>query len=220
MTKPKLLVFASGSTEGGGSGFEKLVLASREGVLDAEIVGVVSNHAEGGVRARADKLGIKFYHFPKPWDAESYQRIAELSQADFFSLSGWLKLVVGLDPHTRFNSQTVINIHPALLPEWGGPGMYGHHAHQAVMEAYERGELTHSGLSMHFVTEGYDRGPVFFRKKVEILRGDTAETLGARVNQAEHKYQPMITNLVAQGLITWDGKDPASLKVPANVPLE
>ena len=103
MSKPKILIFASGSAEGGGSGFENLVLSSKDGLLDADIVAVVSNHANGGVRARADNLGVPFLHFPKPWTGESYQRLAAESGADFFALSGWLKLVTGLDPVTRFN---------------------------------------------------------------------------------------------------------------------
>lgn len=157
MRRSKILVFASGSAEGGGSGFEKLVLASRGGSLDADIVGVVSNHANGGVRSRADKPDVPFLHFAKPWTGEAYQKFASESGADFFALSGWLKLVAGLDPITRFNSQTVFNIHPGPLPNFGGPGLYGHHVHEAVMAAFRRGEITHSAVSMHFVTGEYDR---------------------------------------------------------------
>ena len=218
--KPKILVFASGSKEGGGSGFENLVSASRSGSMTADIVGVVSNHEQGGVRNRADRLQIPFIHFPKPWDAETYQRIASESGADLFALSGWLKLVTGLDSKTRFNSRTVINIHPGLLPEFGGAGLYGHYVHEAVISAYVRGEVTHSGVSMHFVTEEYYKGPIFFRCKVKIEENDTPESLGARVNQAEHIYQPKITDMVATGLIRWDGADPNSLQVPEGYSIE
>ncbi len=121
------------------------------------------------------------------------------------ALSGWLKLVTGLDPKKTFN------IHPAPLPRFGGPGMYGHYVHEAVMEAYHRGEITHSAVSMHFVTEKYDEGPVFFQKTVEILPNDTAEILAQRVNIVEHQFQPIVTNAVLQGKIGWDGKDPKSL---------
>ena len=214
MTRPKILVFASGSPTGGGSGFEKLVLASRDGSLAADIVGVVSNNYHGGVCSRATKLGIPFIHLPKPWTADAYQRIAEASEADFFALSGWLKLVAGLDLATPFNPRTVFNIHPGPLPDFGGPGMHGHHVHEAVMAAYGRGEVSRSAVSMHFVTEAYDRGPVFFRYHVPIREDDTAETLGERVNRKEHFWQPHITNLVASGRIYWDGIDPASLTVP------
>ncbi|OGY69529.1 MAG: hypothetical protein A3B94_03730 [Candidatus Jacksonbacteria bacterium RIFCSPHIGHO2_02_FULL_43_10] len=120
MTRPRLLVFASGSPEGGGSGFENLVHSTTTGVLDADIVGVVSNNEHGGVRTRADKLGIRFIYYPKPWNENGYQQIAGNSGAQFFALSGWLKQVLGLDPRLTFN------IHPGPLPEFGGHRMYSH----------------------------------------------------------------------------------------------
>ena len=220
MNKPKLLVFASGSAEGGGSGFEKLVLASQGGPLNADIVAVVSNHENGGVRTRADKLKVPFLHFPKPWTDEEYQRLTFESGADFFALSGWLKLVVGLDPATKFNSRTVFNIHPGPLPDFGGPGLYGHHVHEAVMAAHGRGDITHSAVSMHFVTGEYDRGPVFFQCKVKISDDDTPDTIGRRVNEQEHIHQPRITSMVVNGLIKWDGVNPESLKVPSKYSVE
>jgi phosphoribosylglycinamide formyltransferase-1 len=217
MKKPKILVFASGSSEGGGSGFEKLVQASHEGVLKADIVGVVSNHKDGGVRKRADKLSVPFLHFPKPWDSKGYQKFAQESSADYFALSGWLKQVVGLDPATNFNSKTVFNIHPGPLPEFGGPGLYGHHVHDAVMEAFSRGEIKYSAVSMHFVTEEYDQGPVFFNFKVKIEDEDTPDSLAEKVNKWEHHYQPRVTNMIVNGLIRWDGKDPRSLVLPEDL---
>lgn len=220
MSRPKILVFASGSAEGGGSGFEKLTLASRSGPLDAEIIAVVSNHANGGVHARADKLDIPFLHFPKPWTAEAYQKFAAASGADFFALSGWLKLVTGLDPKTKFNSRTVFNIHPGPLPDFGGPGLYGHHVHEAVIAAFKRREITHSAVTMHFVTGEYDRGPVFFRCNVKINDDDTADSIGTKVNRQEHIHQPKITSMVVNGLIKWDGVNPDSLDVPAEFSIE
>lgn len=220
MHKPKVLVFASGSVEGGGSGFENLVHASQRGLLDAEIIAVISNHASGGVRARADSLGVPFWHFPKPWTGEAYQSFASISGADFFALSGWLKLVVGLNPTTCFNSRTVFNIHPGPLPDFGGPGLYGHYVHEAVMAAYRRNEITHSAISMHFVTEGYDRGPVFFRCNVKINEDDTPDTLMHRVNNLEHLYQPRITSMVVNGLIRFDGTNPDSLTFPHDYSIE
>jgi phosphoribosylglycinamide formyltransferase-1 len=208
MRKPRILVFASGSATGGGSGFENLVKQAHEQVLDAHIAAVVSNHEHGGVRQRADKLKVPFIHFPRPWSWDAYRRIAEDSGADFFALSGWLKLVLGLDPALTFN------IHPGPLPDFGGEGMYGHHVHEAVMEAYGRGEISFSAVCMHFVTAEYDRGPIFFRYKVKIEDGDTPDTIGNRVNQCEHRWQPEITNLVVHREITWDGDDPKSLRTP------
>jgi folate-dependent phosphoribosylglycinamide formyltransferase PurN len=209
MYKPRLLVFASGSKDGGGSGFEKLVLASRDGILQADIVAVVSNHAAGGVAERAQKLSIPFVHFTGPWEPDPYFDIFHRLQADFVALSGWLKLVQGLDP------RITINVHPGPLPEFGGSRMYGHHVHEAVMSAYRRGELMHSCVTMHFATEKYDEGPVFFRQYVGIEPGDTPETLGTRVNAEEHKWQAWATNLVVTRQIAWDGRHPSTLRLPS-----
>ncbi len=214
MNKPRILVFASGSATGGGSGFEQLVTASRGGPLDANIVAVVSNHEHGGVRQRADKLNIPFVYFHQPFTGEEYQHWAQIWEADFCALSGWLKKVSGLDPATNFNSKTVFNIHPGPLPQFGGPGLYGHHVHEAVIAAFKRHEITHSAVSMHFVTAEYDQGPVFLNYRVKINEDETAESLAHRVNDAEHYYQPRITNLVVNGRISWDGINPDSLICP------
>ena len=143
--------------------------------------------------------------------AENYRKIA--GDADLVCLSGWLKLVTGLDP------RKTINIHPGPLPRFGGAGMYGHHVHEAVMEAYRNGtpdavtgeKVTHSAVSMHFVAEKFDEGPLFFSQPVEILPNDTADTLAARVLEAEHKWQPLITDKVLCNEISWDGKNPETL---------
>lgn len=232
--KLKLIVFASGTATGGGSGFENLVQATKSGILDADIVAVVSNQQSGGVAERAKKLGVPFVYFPAPWDVEHYQKIVQdafaenapenggaisgltpWSQSDstgWVALSGWLKKVEGLDPKKTFN------IHPALLSQlggrFGGPGMYGHRVHEAVFDAFEKGEITESGLTMHFVTDRYDRGPAFFEYHVPLTQGMTADEIAAAVNVAEHEWQPKITNMVVHGEIRWDGKDEHSLVVP------
>lgn len=208
MNKPRLIIFASGSKKGGGSGFENLVKSVSDKVLDADIVAVVSNYENGGVREKATRLGVRFIHFSGPYTAENYQKIIKDSAADYAALSGWLKLVRGLDPAKTFN------IHPGPLPKFGGAGMYGHYVHEAVMKAYKNGEVTHSAVTMHFVTEKYDKGPAFFRFPVEILPDDTPEMLAKKVNEAERRHQPIITNLVVNGEISWDGRDPKTLKIP------
>ncbi len=214
MYKPSIAVLASGSEDGGGSGFENLVHASRNGILHANIVQVISNHSRGGVWERASKLGIPFVHFPAPWSAEAYQDFAIRSGAEFFALSGWLILARGLDLRTCFSPRTVFNIHPGPLPRFGGKGFHGDRVHEAVLEAYRRGEITSSAVTMHFVTKIYDDGPVIFEGKVPILKGDTVETLKARVNQQEHRYQPIITNMIVNHRIRWDGATRDSLKIP------
>lgn len=214
MAKPKLIVFASGNKDGGGSGFENLVVKSRgdKPELQAEIVAVVSHHEHGGVRQRADKLDVPFIHFPKPYDAAGYQHLVNATGAEWIALSGWLKLVEGLDPARTFN------IHPALLSQlngrFGGPGMYGHHVHEAVAKALANGEIKESGLTMHFITAEYDRGTVFFEYSVPLSPGMSPDTIEKLVNAAEHEWQPRITNLVIHKTICWDGNNPGTLVTP------
>ena len=205
----RIIVFASGASKGGGSGFQELVENSQTGVLHAHIVAVVSNYERGCVREKAEALGIPFVYFPGPWEVEEYKRIVEEHKPDLVSLSGWLKLVHGLPP------RLTINIHPAPLPRFGGKGMYGHHVHGAAIEAFKSREAERSAVTMHFVTEKYDEGPIFFQYPVFIQDDDTPLTLAARVNKIEHAWQSFITNLVLEGDISWDGKNKKSLIVPS-----
>src|SRR3989344_6750495 len=211
---------------GGGSGFENLVEASRKGTLDAEIVAVVSNKEHGSVHKRAERLGIPFVYFSGPYDAEHYSSVlSSFAKASkdkqntaidkdelWIALSGWIKHVKGLDPARTFN------IHPALLSQlggrFGGPGMYGGREHAAVKEALDKGEISETGISMHFVTDDYDRGPVFFEHRVPLSKGMSADEIESAARAAEHEWQQKITNLVVHGEIRWDSKDPKSLVVP------
>lgn len=205
--KKRLLIFASGTASGGGSGFKCLVESVKNGTLQAEIVAVVSNHEAGGVRKIAKAFEVPFEYFNGSFSAENYQKIVKKYNAEFVALSGWLKLVKGLNP------AKTINIHPGPLPRFGGNGMYGIHVHEAVLDAYKNGEVTEAGLTMHFVTEKYDEGPIIFECSVPIRPDDTPETLAKRVNEAEHKWQPIITNRLVTDEISWDGKDPKTLKI-------
>ena len=210
----RVVVFASGTKDGGGSGFQALVEKMRMGVLRADIVSVVSQHERGGVRKHAKNFDIPFHYFhgAKDAGAEDYRRIVEEAKADFVFLSGWMHRTQGLDP------RTTINIHPGPLPEFGGKGMYGRRVHTAVMKAFRSGKLTVSAVSMHFVTDEYDCGPVFFQCPVGILARDTPESLKKRVNDAEHVWQAYVSDFVVQGKIHWDGKNPKSLVVPPDYP--
>ncbi len=196
-TKPNILIFASGTKTGGGSGFETMVRAARTSPpgLDAWICAVITNHFDGGVWHKAKALGVHAEYWAGPFLAQGYQNFVNYFKADYVMLSGWLKLVAGLDP------ACTINIHPGPLPRFGGPKLYGHHVHEAVMAAYHRGEITHSAVTMHFVDEKYDRGPIFFALPVPIEPSDTPETLGAKVNRAEHEWQSRVLNHVVNGQV-------------------
>ena len=181
----RVLVFASGDPKGGGSGFQELVEFSRTNppVLDAQIVGVISNHQNGGVRRRADALHILFEYWPGPYDAEGYRAFVRKYQADFVMCSGWLKFVRGLDP------AKTVNIHPGPLPRFGGTGMYGHYVHEAVMAAYHRGEITQSAVTMHFVDDvAYDNGS-------DYLPNAGADQTGRRCRDTGQKSERKRTRL-------------------------
>jgi len=190
---PRVLIFASGDEKGGGSGFEELVEFSRTNppVLEAQIIGVVSNHDHGGVCKRANALHVPFEHWAGPFDARGYRALVEKYRADFVMCSGWLKFVRGLD------AARTVNIHPGPLPQFGGPGMYGHRVHEAVMAAYHRREIIQSAVTMHFVDEAaYDHGPIIFQMPVLIRSDEDAESLAKRVNEKERAWQSYILNLV------------------------
>lgn len=201
--RPRILVFASGDATGGGSGFQELVEFSRTtpAILNADIVGVVSNHQAGGVRKRADLLGIDFTTMADGFTADRYQWLVNHFRADYVMLSGWLKPVRGLNP------ARTVNIHPGPLPRFGGKGMYGHHVHEAVMEAYHRGEVTQSAVTMHFVTEEYDQGPIIFEFPVLIRPDDTPDSLAKRVNEKERAWQAHVLSMVVNGDIWLEEDD-------------
>lgn len=210
---PKVLVFASGTKDGGGSGFQNLVEWSRQNPGTYDVVGVVSNHESGGVAKRATDLKIPFIYFPGPYEASEYQKIAQQSGAEWFALSGWLKMVKGLDPKRTFN------IHPALLSElngkFGGEGMWGGKVLDAVYDALQKGETHDFGVSMHFVTDEFDRGPIVFEDRIPFKNDLSKEQVSEITHEAEHEFQPKVTCLVVNGHISWDGKNVQSVKVPA-----
>ncbi len=174
---------------------------TRPPILDAWICAVITNHFEGGVWHKAQALGIHAEYWVGPYLAQGYQNFVKYFNADYVMLSGWLKLVAGLDP------ARTINIHPGPLPRFGGAKMYGHHVHEAVLAAYQRGEITHSAVTMHFVDERYDRGPTFFARPVPIDPSDTPETLAAKVNRAEHEWQSRGLNYVVHGQVLLVGEE-------------
>jgi len=208
----EIMVFASGSASGGGSGLEQLIRNSQTGILKAKISAVVSNHAYGGVRKVAKRSDVEFVHFTGPWEADDYQKIVSQYEPDLIALSGWLKLTRGLDP------KKTINIHPGPLPYFGGKGMHGHHVHEAIIKAYLDGKILFSAVSMHYVIDRYDEGPIIFSYPVYIGPDYDADKIASEVNKIEHSWQSYITNLVLEGKIYWDGKDPKSLVVPDYVP--
>lgn len=183
-----IAVFASG----GGSNFEALHRAIVEQKLSAQIVVVISNNSTSGVLHRAQLFGIPALHlsqrlFP---DSEEFQhavlKTLKSLNVNFIVLAGYMKK---LDAAViREYPRRIINIHPALLPKFGGAGMYGMHVHSAVIAAGER----ESGATVHFVDEEYDRGAIIAQQSITVAATDTPESLAAKVLAVEHTLLPSV----------------------------
>jgi len=159
----------------------------------ARVFRVVSNRQDAGALDRARRAGVAAVTVAHPADADDY--MAALGDAQLVVLAGYLKLVPPAVV-SRFRWR-MVNIHPALLPEFGGPGMYGARVHEAVLAA----GVKQSGASVHYVTEEYDRWAVIARAGVPVRSGDTPATLAARVLTAEHRLLPrVVSELVRLGL--------------------
>ncbi len=175
---------------GGGSNLQALLDALPAGA-PARIALVVSNTPKAEGLARATARGVSTLVLDDPADGEEWLRHLEAHGIDLLVLAGYLKLI----PPAVVGAYAgrILNIHPALLPAFGGPGMYGKRVHQAVLDAGQ----TESGCTVHLVEEEYDRGEILAQARVPVLPGDTAETLAARVLIEEHRLLPSVVLEVA-----------------------
>ena len=179
MTPVRVAVLASG----GGTNLQALLDALQQSPI-ARVTRVISNRSDAGALARAARAGVPVTVLQKP--ADSAELLAALGDAQLVVLAGYLKLVPKAVV-SRFRGR-MVNIHPALLPDFGGPGMYGHHVHAAVLASGAK----ESGATVHFVDEEFDRGAIIAQEKVPVKPGDTPETLAARVLEAEHRLLPNV----------------------------
>ena len=193
----KLGFLASGS----GTNMQAIVDACRDGRLPAEPVAVVGNNSRSQALERARRQGIPAFHLssrthpdPDTLDA-AIASVLGRSGADLVCLAGYMKL---LGPRTlRAFEGRVLNIHPALLPRYGGRGFYGRAVHEAVLASGD----TESGATVHLVDELYDHGPVLARARVPVLPGDTPDSLAARVLEQEHLLYTETLRRIAAGEI-------------------
>jgi formyltetrahydrofolate-dependent phosphoribosylglycinamide formyltransferase len=179
---------------GGGSNLQALLDAAQDPEAGFSVVLVVSNRADAGALARAARAGRSAATIRE--DGQDPERILALfaeSGADLVVLAGYLKLVPAAVV-SAFRGR-MLNIHPALLPAFGGPGMYGRKVHQAVLAAGARV----SGATVHVVDEVYDRGRILAQWPVPVAADDTPETLAARVLEAEHRLLPAVVRAWARG---------------------
>lgn len=179
----KIAVFASGS----GSNAENIV----NYFLDkpyVDIVLVVSNKKDAYVHERAKKLNIESVTFSKS-EFDTTNKVLDYllqKKVDFVVLAGFLLKVPDNILHAY--PDKIINIHPALLPKYGGRGMYGDHVHKAVVEAGE----TESGITIHYVNENYDEGNIIFQAKCSVLKTDTYDDVAKKVHTLEYMHFPEI----------------------------
>ncbi len=184
--KTRLAVFCSGN----GSNFRSIFRAIAAKALNAEIVLCLSNRSKCGAMEFAQENGIATLHLTEKqfdsFDAFATTMVTGLKERhiDYILLAGYMRKVP--EAVVAAFPDKILNIHPALLPKFGGEGMYGIHVHTAVLEA---GEFE-SGATVHFVNEEYDKGAVLLQRTVPVLPDDTPEILAARVLECEHALYP------------------------------
>lgn len=171
------------AVSGRGSNLEALLRALPPGA-PAEVVLVVSNRVDAAGLERARERGIPAEVLTDPADPAEWLRLLGAHHAELVVLAGYIQLVPA-GVVTRYRGR-ILNVHPALLPAFGGKGMYGRRVHEAVLASGAR----ESGASVHLVDEVYDRGPILAQARVAVLPDDTPERLAARVLEMEHRLLP------------------------------
>ncbi len=186
-SRPHIAIFASGN----GSNAENIAryfLEQKTATVDL----IVSNNSNAFVLERAAKLKIDSRLIARGDFKQTKNVLALLKEKkiDFIVLAGFLWLI----PRDLILAypQKIINIHPALLPKYGGKGMYGNYVHQAVSEAGE----TESGISIHYVNQAYDEGNIIFQKSVAIQSGESPDKIAEKIHALEYEYFPVIIEKV------------------------
>ena len=186
----RIAIFASGS----GSNAEAIAryLADR---TDVEISLILTNNPEAGVIQRARRLHIPVVVFDKKtfYDSERIIDLLRNQPIDLVVLAGFMMLIP--EKLVQAFPRQIINIHPALLPKYGGKGMYGHFVHEAVVVAGE----AESGITIHYVNEVYDEGEIIFQATCALTPTDTPEDVARKVQLLEHEHYPRVVGqLVAE----------------------
>lgn len=183
MSTKKIILFASG----GGTNAENIISHFKDSDK-ISVEAVFCNRKQAGVLERAKRLGVKTVVFKKSELSESDVILNRLKKInpDLIVLAGFLLKI----PEKMVDTfeHKIINIHPALLPKYGGKGMYGMHVHQAVVEHGE----TESGISIHYVNKKYDEGAIVFQAKCKVDETDTAEDVAEKIHVLEMEHFPKV----------------------------
>lgn len=196
-----IAVFASGR----GSNFQAILNAIDAGMLPACASLLLSNRSDAGAMETARAHRIPTIHLSQRMFASeaefAYRMLGVLDErkTELIALAGYLKHIPA-DVIERYRNR-IVNIHPALLPSFGGPGMYGHYVHKAVIAS----GVKVSGATVHLVDEEYDRGPILLQKTVEIESHDTPESLAEKVLKIEHRIFPLALKAFAEGKVKIEG---------------
>ena len=187
MSKHKIAILVSGT---GTNAINIIEYFEKNSVAD--VVLVISNKTDALAVEKAQNKGVKTVVF----NNESFKKNGVvldylMSQSvDFIVLAGFLIKISNDIIHAYPNK--IVNLHPSLLPKYGGKGMYGKRVHRAVIEAQE----SESGISIHFVNEEYDEGAIIFQAKVSVEKGDSVEVLTKKIQQLEHRFFPKVIEQV------------------------
>jgi phosphoribosylglycinamide formyltransferase-1 len=186
----KLAIFASGS----GTNAENLITYFNEKTSSAKIVLVLTNNKNAGVINRCKRLAVPVFIMNNSnfENTDSLIQLLKKNEIDWIVLAGFLRKV-NSSLIAAFSNR-IINIHPALLPKFGGKGMYGHYVHDAVINAGEK----ESGITIHFVNENYDEGAVIFQAKCIVESDETAETLAFKIHELEQVHFPKVLEQLLQ----------------------
>jgi len=189
---------------GRGTNLQAIIDASKEGKIKSRVVVVISNKRDAYALLRAEKEGIPaFFLSSKNKTPEEYDKeiigIFENYKIDLVVLAGYLKILSGV--LIEKYKDRIINIHPALLPSFGGKGFYGENVHRAVLDAGCRV----SGCTVHFVRLEIDKGPIIVQKCVEVLDNDTPETLAERILPHEHQALVEAIKIIEEGRYKIEG---------------
>ena len=178
----RIVIFASGS----GTNAENIIKYFQKNNV-ANVVRVLSNKKDAKVLDRANSLNISYMYFSRNdfYDSDKVLNLLE-EEADFIVLAGFLWRVP--ENIIKMFSSKIVNIHPALLPKYGGKGMYGMHVHNAVIANNEK----ETGITIHYVNEHYDEGAVILQKKVSVDESDTPESIAKKIHKLEYKYFPKV----------------------------
>ena len=185
-----VVLFASGS----GSNVENIVNFFKND-NSVNITCILTNNPEAYVIQRAKKLGIPFKIFTRrELKDNTILDFLLNNKTDLIVLAGFLWLMPS-DITSAFKNR-IINIHPALLPRYGGKGMYGNHVHEAVVGNKEK----ESGITIHYVNENYDEGNIIFQAKCEVLPEDSPEDVAQKVHKLEYEYYPKVIKQIVSSI--------------------